>query len=116
MAVDRERELDSLALEVAQRLELLGKVSLATPFKSIRRVIVQYPLGTSLRLVISSEFRKRGYRISVLRVVDDENSKLTYAENYTIGDVPASGADLEPLVAHVKETLERLATLPVPPR
>jgi|SRR5688572_10136703 hypothetical protein len=105
---DRQKELDSLQLAVAHAVEPLGRVTLATPYKSLRRVTVEHPLGATVRLVISGEFRGRCYLISVLKIQDDFNQKLTYVDNHTFRGVPAESPDLSPLVARVREALDVL--------
>lgn len=107
--VDRQGELDSLQQAVARALEPLGKISLTTPFKTIRRVAVQHPSGACVRLIISGEFRGRAYVISILKVMDDFNSKLTHVHNHTFRRVQPDAPELGPLVEQVRETLELLA-------
>lgn len=112
--INRQQELDSLQHAVAQALEPLGKVSLATPYKSLRRVIVVHPSGAAVRLIVSGEFRRRLYVISVLRVTDDHNPKLTYSPNHTFRNVQAEAPELGAVVSCVKDALETLAQLPQP--
>ena len=110
--VDRQGDLDSLQGAVARALEPLGKVSVATPFKSIRRVTVQHTSGASVRVIISGEFRKRAYVISILKVMDDFNPTVTHLRNHTIRCVQPDAPELGDLVEQVREALEALAQLP----
>lgn len=109
--IDRQRELDTLQLAVATVLEPLGKIRLATPYKSLRRVTVTHPSGASVRLIISGEFRGKSYLISVLKIVDDFNSKVAQLDNFTMRGVNAADPELSSLFTRVKESLEALAEL-----
>lgn len=110
--VDRQEDLDSMQQAVARALEPLGKVSVATPFKSIRRVTVDHVSGASVRVIISGEFRKRAYVVSILKVMDDFNPTMTRVRNYTIRCVQPDAPELNDLVEQVREALNALAGLP----
>jgi hypothetical protein len=113
--VNRQQDLDSLQLAVALALEPLGKVSLATPYKSLRRVTVVHPSGASVRLIVSGEFRTRLCLISVLRIIDDHNQKLLYSPHHTFRGIQVQDPPLGPVFTCVKEILDTLAELPQPP-
>jgi hypothetical protein len=115
MVINRQKELDSLHLAVARALEPMGEISLATPYKSLRRVTVVHPSGASVRVIVSGQHRVNLYVISVLEITDDHNQKLTYSPNHTFRGLRAQDPDLAPIVARVKATLEALAQLPRPP-
>lgn len=108
----RRRDLDDLQGQVARALAPLGVVTLAASCKTIRRVTVEHPSGVCLKVVVGIDIRVRSktYFVSLLRVTDGFNSKLTRIPNFTLRGLTPESADLTRIVERVRDAFSRLLT------